>query len=99
MPCVSSGASTAPPWLVVRTLTCARFLITGLDMVALNLQLLHVRACNAWNVGKVGGRRFGNGGIAAFHQELTVVNHPGTWRETRTLLAAGALHRVQLGGG
>lgn len=66
-------------------LTCAHFLITVLDMVVLNFQLLHIWACNSWNVRKVRRRCFGNWRIAALHQKLTIINNPGTWGETKTL--------------
>lgn len=63
-------------------LTCAHFLLTALDVVIFHLQLLHAGAGDSWNVGKVGGRGFGTGGIAAFHQKLPVINNPGTWGDS-----------------
>lgn len=74
--CTSQAAGVLLP-----ALTCAHFLLTVLDVVVFKLQLLHAGAGNAWNVGKVGGGRFGNRRIAAFHQELAVINNPGTWGE------------------
>lgn len=79
---------------LLTALTCAHFLLTVLDMVIFKLQLLHVRAGNAWNVRKVGGGCFGNRRIAAFHQELTVINNPGTWGGIGTRSGVPAQGRV-----